>query len=70
MLIKRILSLIQGYLKIVVEGFFVERFINNCTSKNILLWNSKLEKSTLLTANISIQDFKRIKKLQKQLNAK
>ena len=70
MLIKRILSLIQGYLKIVVEGFFVERFINNCTSKNILLWNSKLEKSTLLTANISIQDFKRIKKIAKATKCK
>ena len=65
MFIKRILSLIQGYLKIVVEGFFVERFINSCTAKNIFLWNNKRDKSTILTANISIQDFRKIKKIAK-----
>ena len=65
MLIKRVLSLLSGYLNIVVEGYFIERFINSCISKNILLWNNKREKSTLLTANISIQDFKKLRKIAK-----
>lgn len=65
MLIKKILSFISGYLKIVVEGYFIERFINSCVAKNILLMNSSREKSSLLTANIAISDFKKIRRIAK-----
>ena len=50
-----------GYLSIQVEGFYIERFINICKAKSILLWNMKREKSSVLNANIAIKDFKRIK---------
>ena len=33
MLIKVILSYILGYVKIAVEGYYLERFINICNSK-------------------------------------
>ncbi len=55
----------MGYVRIVVEGYFVERFINICIGKNILLWNIKRNNSTLVEANISIGDFKKIKKIAK-----
>lgn len=70
MLIKRVLSLLSGYVSIVVEGFFIERFINICISKNILLWNNKREKSTILIANISIGDFKKLRKIAKTTKCK
>lgn len=65
MLIKKILLFLSGYLKIIVEGYFIERFINGCVTKNILLMNNKREKQSVLTANISIRDFKKIRKIAK-----
>ena len=56
----------HGYVDIQVEGYFIEKFINICISKKILLWNIKKDKNNLLYANISIQDFKRISKIAKQ----
>lgn len=55
-----------GYLNITIEGFFIERFINTCTNKKIFLWGIKKENSSILNANISVSDFRRIKKLIKQ----
>ena len=63
MIFKILLSYICGYVNISVEGYFIERFINMCISKSILLWNIKREKSTYLQTNISIKDFKRIKNI-------
>ena len=54
-----------GYATISVEGYFIERFINICISKNILLWNMKRKKSSFLFANIAIKDFKKIKQIAK-----
>lgn len=56
----------MGYVRIQVEGYFIERFINLCVSKKILLWNSKRKKSTLLFTNISIKEFREITKIAKQ----
>ena len=39
MIFKILIFYILGYLNIEVEGIFVERFINICKSKGILLWN-------------------------------
>lgn len=64
--IKIILNYILGFVRISVEGYFVERFINLCVSKKILLWKTKREKATLLKANISISDFRRISNIAKQ----
>ncbi len=62
---KILLYYILGYVNISVEGYFIERFINICISKNILLWNLKRKKSSFLYANISMKDFKRIKQIAK-----
>lgn len=66
MLFNILLGWITGYVRIAVEGYYIERFINICMSKNIALWNMKREKTSFLYANISIQDFKRIKKVAKK----
>ena len=64
--LKIILSHILGYVRIRVESVFIERFINICISKKILIWNIKREKSTILYANISIGDFKKIKQIARK----
>lgn len=61
---------ILGYVRITIEGYFIERLINLCIKNKILLWNSKRKKSTLLETNISIKDFKRISTLAKQTKCK
>ena len=65
MFFKILLGYLLGYIKIEVEGYFIERFMNICVSKNILLWNIKRVRSTFLIANISINDFRKIKKISK-----
>ena len=64
------LSYIIGYVNIKVESYFLERFINICISKKILLWNIKREKSSILYANISIRDYKRLKGIAKKTKSK
>lgn len=70
MFLKIWLNYITGYVKIKVESYFIERFINICISKNILLWNMKREKSTILYANISIRDYRRLREVCKKNKSK
>lgn len=70
MFLKIWLNYITGYVNIKVESFFLERFINICISKRIFLWNIKRKKSTILYANISIRDYKRLKEIAKKTKSK
>lgn len=64
--LKILLGYIFGCLEIKVEGYFIEKFINNCLKNNIFLWNIKRKKSTIMTCNIGISDFKKIKTILKK----
>ena len=64
------LNYIIGYVNIKVESYFLERFINICISKKILLWNIKRQKSSILYANISIRDYKKLKQIAKKTKSK
>lgn len=70
MIFKILIFYILGYLNIEVEGIFVERFINICKSKGILLWNVKMEKGVILHANIGIKDYKNIRPIAKKTGTK
>ena len=70
MFLKILLNYILGYVNIKVEGFFIERFINICISKKILLWNIKRKKSTIMYANIGINDYKKIKPIAKKTKSR
>lgn len=63
-------SYITGYIRVIIEGYFIERLMNLCIKKGIILWNTKRKKTTLLEANISINDFKRVIELVKQSKCK
>ena len=69
-IIKVIYLYLFGYINIYVEGFFIERFINICISKKIMLWRLSRENSTSLTAKISIDDFKKIRAVAKKSKCK
>jgi len=61
-----IINYLLGFVNITVEGFFVERFINNCINNRIFLWGTKRVNSTVLTVNISINNFKKIHNIAKK----
>ena len=70
MLIKILLKYILGYVRITVEGYYIERFINICTTNKILIWNLKREKGVKLHLNVGIKDFYRTVKVAKKLKCK
>ena len=70
MFFKILLNKLTGYIRINVEGFYIERFINICKQKGILLWRIKREKASIIHTNISIKDFKNIKGILKQTNCR
>lgn len=70
MFVKILINYILGYVNILIEGYYIERFINICISKEILIWNLKREKSSILKLNVSIKDFKKIREIAKKTKCK
>jgi len=62
----KLLNILKGYVVILVEGFFLERFINICTRRGIHLWNVRRIDNTKMRANISIQAFKMLPPIAKK----
>ena len=65
-----LLRLILGYVRIEVEGYYIERFINICRNKKILIWNLKREKGVRLYLNIGIGDFKKLTEIARKTKCK
>ena len=66
MLIKIILSYMIGYVRIRVEGYYIERFINICTNKKIVIWNLKRNKDIDIELKVRTKDFKPIVQIAKK----
>ncbi len=67
MLIRILLCYIFGYIRVSVEGYYIEKLINICTNKKIVIWHLKRDKNVKLYFNIATQDFKQIVKIAKKL---
>ena len=70
MFIKIILSYLLGYLRVSVEGYYIERFINICKSKKITIWNLKRDKDIHLYLNVRIREFKELCKISRKTRCK
>lgn len=70
MKLKILFYFIRGYVRVEIEGFFIERLINLCMKKSILLWNSNRKKATLLYTNVGITDFREMVKYAKEAKCK
>lgn len=70
MLIKIIFNYIIGYIRIAIEGYYIERFINICRNNKITIWKLKRDKNVRLELNIGIKDLKKIAKIAKQTKCK
>ena len=70
MLIKILFNYIIGYIRISIEGYYIERFINICRNNKIAIWNLKRDKNVKLELNVGIRDLRRIAKIAKQTKCK
>ena len=70
MFVKMLIGYIVGYVRIVVEGYYIERFINLCTSQKIAIWSLKREKNVKLFLNVGIHDFKKLIPIARKVQCK
>lgn len=70
MILKIIYMFFVGSVTIVVEGFFIERFLNICMSKKIFLQDLKRENNTYIKVKILKSDFREIKHIAKKTKCK
>lgn len=62
----RLWNYIRGYVIIFVEGYFLEKFVNICTRRQIFLWDIKKKKNSAMCMKISIKGFKMLKPIAKK----
>lgn len=65
----RLLKYVRGYVKIRVEGYSPERFLNLCNVHNILLWGVET-KEQAYEMYLSVRDFKKLRPLVKKTGTK
>ncbi len=64
-MIGKLIRLIRGYLKIIISGTEIERFLNICSKKGVNIWNLQcIEGSYEL--NIYLKDFRNMKNVIKK----
>ena len=68
--LKILIYYLLGYVNVVVEGFFIEKFINKCISKKIFFWNTQRNKSTVFSANIGVANYRDVVKIAKECRCK
>lgn len=70
MIIKILLNYIIGYIRISIEGYYIERFINISKNNKITIWNLKRDRNVKLELNVGIKDLKKVAKIAKQTQCK
>lgn len=68
-MLSRLIRYIQGYLRIRVEGYFAERFLNACRHRGIYLWGL-CSVPGAYEMNISIKEFKKLKPIIRKTGTK
>ncbi len=70
MILRILLYYIIGYIRVEIEGFYIERFMNQCINNKIFMWNIRRDRETKMYFNIGISDFVNLKKISKKTNCK
>jgi similar to stage IV sporulation protein len=70
MLLLRLWNYLRGYVIIVVEGYFLEKFINICIHRQIYLWDIRKQKNCTMSLKISIKGFKMLRPIAKKTNCR
>ena len=61
---------LSGYVDIVIEGYYIEKFINICNNEHIELWNIKRENAIKLHTSVEIKNFKLLRCICKKTKCK
>ena len=61
---------LSGYVDIVIEGYYIEKFINICNNEHIELWNIKRENAIKLHTSVEIKNFKLLRRVCKKTKCK
>ena len=70
MLLLRLWNYMRGYVIIIVEGYFLEKFINVCIHRQIFLWNIERQSNCMMTLKVSIKGFKLLKPVARKTNCR
>lgn len=70
MFLLRLWNYCRGYVIIIVEGYFTEKFLNICARRQILLWDVSVQKEHLLTMRMGIKGFKQIRPIARKSKCK
>ncbi len=62
----RLWNYIRGYVIIFVEGYFLEKFVNICTRRQIFLWDIKKKKNSTMAMKVSIKGFTMLRPIAKK----
>ncbi|AEV68081.1 sporulation protein YqfD [Acetivibrio clariflavus] len=62
----RLWNYVKGYVIIFVEGYFLEKFVNICTRRQIFLWDIKKRKNSSMSMKVSIKGFKMLRPIAKK----
>ncbi len=62
----RLFNYFKGYVAIIIEGVFPERFLNICARRGISLWNVKRLGKLSLRANVSVRGFRLLRPIAKK----
>lgn len=60
-LLFRLWNYLRGYVIIIIEGFFIEKFINICARRRIHLWDVRIQRERRVTAKVGIGGFRLIR---------
>lgn len=70
MIIIKIIDYIKGFVKINIQGLFIERFINVCMRRNIHLWDIENTGKNEMNMNISTKGFKLLRPVARKTKTK
>lgn len=66
MFFRILINYIIGYVRVAVEGYYIERFINICKNEKIAIWNLKRDKDVKLFLNVGLNDYRKALKIAKR----
>lgn len=70
MLLLKLWNYVRGYVIILVEGYFLEKFVNICIRRQILLWDIKNRKNSSMTLCVSIKGFRMLRQVSRKTGCK
>ena len=70
LLLFKLWNYLQGYVIIIVDGYFIEKFINICAKRRMFLWDVRIQRRHLATMRMGIKAFKQIRPVAKKTGCK